>query len=103
MNRDEDVIMVRSISLAMALATLTLLSVPTPTLAAPAERCIITDPTGTPLNVRRYDGKIIWVLYNGEIVRIRRVGADRNGKPWAHVAYETNGAGWVYRKFISCY
>ena len=74
-----------------------------PALAAPAERCMVTDPTGTPLNVRRYDGTIIGALHNGEIVRILRVGADRNGKPWAYVAYETNGEGWVYREFISCY
>ena len=68
-----------------------------------AERCKVTDPTGTPLNVRRFDGHVIGVLHNGEIVRILRVGADRSGKPWAYVAYETKGEGWVYREFISCY
>jgi len=73
----------------------------TPVVAA--ERCMVTDPTGTPLNVRRFDGQVIGVLHNGEIVRILRMGADRNGKPWAYVAYETNGEGWVYREFISCY
>jgi hypothetical protein len=67
------------------------------------ERCMVTDPTGTPLNVRRYDGKIIGNLRNGEIVKILRTGQDRNDKPWAYVAYETNGEGWVYREFISCY
>ena len=75
-------------------------------LAAPVaagQRCMVTDPTGTPLNVRRSDGKIIGALHNGEIVRILRMGADSNGKPWAYVAYETNGEGWVYREFISCY
>ncbi len=75
-------------------------------LAAPvraAERCKVTDPTGTPLNVRRLDGHVIGVLHDGEIVRILRVGADRSRKPWAYVAYETNGEGWVYREFISCY
>ena len=41
-------------------------------------------------------------LHNGKIVRILRTSADRNGKPWAYVAYETNGEGWVYREFISC-
>ena len=56
-------------------------------------------PTGTPLNVRRFDGKIIGALQNGEIVRILRTGADPYGKPWAYVAYETNGEGWVYREF----
>jgi hypothetical protein len=51
------------------------------TLAAPvaaAERCVVTDPIGTPLNVRRFDGKIIGALHNGEIVKILRMGADRN-------------------------
>jgi hypothetical protein len=50
---------------------------------------------------RRYHGKIIGALHDGEIIRILRVGADRNRKPWAYVACETNGEGWVYREFIS--
>lgn len=72
-----------------------------PVLAA--ERCMVSDPTGTPLNVRRFDGRVIGALHNGESVKILRAGADRKGKPWAYVAYETNGEGWVYREFISCY
>ena len=82
----------------LALAALTLVE---PAVAA--QRCMVTDPTGTPLNVRRFDGKIIGVLHNGEIVKILRLGADAQGKPWAYVAYETNGEGWAYREFISCY
>ena len=68
-------------------------------LAAPVaapERCRVTDPTGTPLNVRRFDGKVLGSRHNGEIVKILRTSADRNGKQWAYVAYETNGEGWVY-------
>jgi hypothetical protein len=68
-----------------------------------SKHCMVTDPTGTPLNVRRFDGKIIGALHNGEIIRVLRTGADPQGKPWAYVAYETNGEGWVYREFISCY
>jgi hypothetical protein len=64
---------------------------------------MVTDPTGTPLNIRRFDGKIIGVLHNREIVRVLRTGADRQGKSWDYVEYETNGEGWVYREFISCY
>jgi hypothetical protein len=71
--------------------------------ALASQRCMVTDPTGTPLNVRRFDGKIIGALHNGEIVRVLRTGADREGKPWAYVAYETNGEGWIYRESISCY
>jgi hypothetical protein len=70
---------------------------------ARAQRCMVTDPTGMPLNVRRFDGKIIGALHNGEIVRVPRTGADPKGKPWAYVAYQTNGEGWVYREFISWY
>jgi hypothetical protein len=53
--------------------------------------------------VRRFGGQVIGALHNGEIVKILRMGADRKGKPWAYVAYGTNGEGWVYREFISCY
>ena len=71
--------------------------------ASASQRCMVADPTGTPLNVRRFNGKVIGALHNGEIVKVLRTGADRQGKPWAYVAYETNGEGWVYREFISCY
>jgi hypothetical protein len=37
---------------------------------ATAERCMVTDPTGSPLNVRRFDGKVIGALHNGEIVKM---------------------------------
>jgi hypothetical protein len=43
---------------------------------AAAERCMVTDPTGTPLHARRYDGKVIGALHNGEIVKILRTSAD---------------------------
>ncbi len=67
------------------------------------QRCMVTDPTGTPLNVRQADGTIIDTLTNGEWVEILRTGADRHGKPWAYVvAEEGEGKGWVYREFISC-
>jgi hypothetical protein len=68
--------------------------------ASSSQRCMVTDPTGTPLNVRRFDGKIMGALHNGEIVKLLRTGADPHGKPWAYVAYQTNGEGWVYREFI---
>jgi hypothetical protein len=87
----------------LAAASLALAALAPGGSAMAAERCKVTDPTGTPLNVRRADGKIIGVLHNGEIVRILSTGADAKGKPWAYVAYETNGEGWVYREFISCY
>ena len=56
-------------------------------LAAPvaaAERCMVTDPTGTALNVRRFDGKVIGALHDGEIVKILRTSANRNSKDCCH-------------------
>ena len=85
-----------------ALVGVILLTIP-PGSASASQRCKVADPTGTPLNVRRFDGKILGALHNGEMVRVLRTGADRHGRPWAYVAYETNGEGWVYREFISCH
>jgi hypothetical protein len=76
------------------------LALATPALGA--ERCMVADPTGSPMNVRRFDGKVSGVLHDGEIIRILSTGADKSGKPGACVAYETNGEGWVHREFISC-
>ncbi len=75
--------------------------------AAPAgaiPRCKVTDPTGTPLNVRDTDMNIVGTLDNDQIVLIKRDGADRRGKPWALVETPDGGEiGWVYREFITCY
>ena len=40
----------------------------------------VTDPTGIPLNVRGFDGKVIGALHNGKIVEILRTSADTTGK-----------------------
>jgi hypothetical protein len=75
--------------------------------AAPAlagDRCKVTDPTGTPLNIRDQKMNIIGTIENGRLVYIQRYGEDANGKPWAYVT--TQGGkrlGWVYREFVSCY
>ncbi len=72
--------------------------------AGAADRCKVTDPTGTPLNIRDQQKNIIGTIPNGRIVVVERMGADSAGKPWALVA--TPGGrrlGWVYREFISCY
>ena len=72
--------------------------------ASALERCRVTDPTGTPLNVRDAEMYITGTLDNGRIVMIRRNGHDRHGKPWALVeSPEGEAIGWVYREFISCF
>ena len=55
------------------------LVVPWLALAAPvaaAERCIVTGSNGTPLDIRRFDGKVIGALHDVEIV-ILHTSADR--------------------------
>jgi hypothetical protein len=74
--------------------------------AQDGERCKVTDPTGTPLNVRaKPNGKIIGTLANGTYVSILEYAPDANGKPWVKVAYhETKKPiGWVFREFVSCF
>lgn len=70
--------------------------------------CQVTDPTGTPLNVRAQpNGQIINALKNGREVYINEVAYDNNGRPWAKVSgyYKSSYRiwGWVFREFISCY
>jgi hypothetical protein len=74
--------------------------------AAEGERCKVTDPTGTPLNVRlKPNGKIIGTLANGTLVSIIEMTDDDNGKPWVRIKdYKTKQViGWVFREFVSCY
>lgn len=75
--------------------------------SAPARaggRCKVTDPTGTPLNIRDMSKNIIGTIANGKIVHVLRYGHDDAGKPWANVATPSGRPlGWVYREFISCY
>ncbi|RTL81461.1 MAG: SH3 domain-containing protein [Hyphomicrobiales bacterium] len=72
--------------------------------AGAADRCMVTDPTGTPLNIRDQQKNIIGTIPNGRIVVVRRVGEDNEGKPWALVMTPAGRTlGWVYREFISCY
>jgi hypothetical protein len=72
------------------------------------EVCQITDPTGTPLNVRTEpNGKVINALKNGREVYILETAYDDKGRPWAKVGGYDGGNyriwGWVFREFISCY
>ncbi|MGI0482037.1 SH3 domain-containing protein [Geminocystis sp. CENA526] len=70
--------------------------------------CKVTDPTGTPLNVRTSpNGKKIGILTNGKEVYIDNIRYDEKGRPWARVGSYVSGEykiyGWVFREFISCY
>jgi len=67
--------------------------------AAAQAGCIVTDPTGTPLNIRATpNGAIVGTLRNGVPVDIKSTVYDSGGRLWANI-----GIGWVFREFISCY
>jgi hypothetical protein len=76
---------------------------------AKAERvCRVTDPTGTPLNVRdRPNGRIVNTLRNGREVKIHETTYDGQGRPWVLLGGYYEGVyrtwGWVIREFVSCY
>ena len=66
----------------------------------------MTDPTGTPLNVRESpNGKIIGTLPNGTLVSVVELKNAANGKQWVNVQhYATKQPiGWIFREFVSCF
>jgi hypothetical protein len=66
--------------------------------AARAETCIVADPSGTPLNVRKSpNGAIAGALNNDVQVSIR----ERRGD-WVSVVPQTGKSGWVVRKYLNC-
>jgi hypothetical protein len=70
------------------------------------QHCKVTDPTGTPLNLRdKPNGRIIGTLKNGMFVSVTEYANDAKGRPWVDVAdYNTKKVlGWVFREFISCF
>ncbi len=74
------------------------------TEASAQERCLVADPTGTPLNVRIVPGgDIVETLSNGTLVTI----LDRSsagGRTWVYVGrYEDHvPIGWVYGDYLDC-
>jgi hypothetical protein len=73
--------------------------------AQAADRCKVTDPTGTPLNLRDApQGNVLGKVPNGRLVRMIETDSDRNGKTWARVGtMDGKPMGWVFREFVSCY
>jgi hypothetical protein len=106
-NLDEDYNkMTKLIQIFLSVATVTIISLP---LSAKAEKvCQVTDPTGTPLNVRSSpNGRITNTLRNGREVYIQKIETDEKGRLWALIGGYYQGQykvwGWVFREFISCY
>lgn len=73
---------------------------------AQQNRCAVTDPTGTPLNIRETpNGEIIGRVSNGTGVRVVNTSFDERGRPWVLIRPRGSSqvVGWVYREFVSCY
>lgn len=73
---------------------------------ARAEICKVTDPTGTPLNLRAApNGAVVGTIRNGIDVEILDVSLDSRGRRWTLIRPEGSGpaVGWVFREFLSCY
>ena len=68
-----------------------------------SESCVVTDPTGTTLNVRSEpNGPIMHTLANGFRIKIRRI-AVSNGKAWVYVSDNAGkDIGWVFRPYVTC-
>jgi hypothetical protein len=66
--------------------------------------CIVTDPTGTPLNVRAAPyGAIRGALHNGAQVYRTRTTTDTQGDDWSYVVPLGGGKeGWVFRSYVTC-
>ncbi len=74
--------------------------------AAADDRCRVTDPTGTPLNIRTApQGKVISTIQNGVLVKVLDTAYDGKGNPWVRIGSHPQGKpiGWVYREFVSCF
>jgi hypothetical protein len=70
--------------------------------------CRVTDPTGSPLNIRlKPNGKIVARIRNQRIVYPQSIIRADNGKKWTLIAIEEDHKilvlGWGLREFISCY
>lgn len=84
----------------------TLVSAVHPALAE--QRCMVTDPTDTPLNIRRTPGgDIVGTYDNGTILRVTRREVDGQGRDWALVGELVDGevrvAGWVFGRYLRCF
>ena len=67
-------------------------------------RCLVADPTSTPLNVRKTpDGAILGTLPNGLPVTVLDITSYR-GQAWAHIgrAADHSPIGWVLHDFLDC-
>ena len=91
-------------ALAFCAAAFVLLGfIPAAQAQIPRGTCMVSDPTGTPLNVRSYpNGPVISTLRNGTLVIVRGSRQDDRGRPWARLFSRDGEIGWIFREYVSC-
>jgi hypothetical protein len=74
----------------------------TPALSAGQGRCLVDDPTGTPLNVRSApNGTILTTLANGariDVIEETKLGTKR----WLFVSRDGERLGWIFGAYVVC-
>jgi peptidoglycan hydrolase-like protein with peptidoglycan-binding domain len=76
-----------------------------PGASATRNRCQVTDPTGTPLNIRAApNGAILGNVSNGVPVHILQTTQDNAGRSWVLIERlpDNQSLGWVFRNYITC-
>jgi hypothetical protein len=96
------IIAAASKALAGLTATAILLAASSGSLLA-AISCTVSDPTGTPLNVRsRPNGSIVGALHNGVTVFVSDLAADGHGQKWAKIVPLHEGKAGSIMLLASC-
>ena len=94
--------------IARLLAIMAMLQPVTGVLAQAPRRCLVNDPSATPLNLRASPGgAVLGRVENRESVEITEQTVDERGRSWAKVTVTTGATagrqGWVFREFIACF
>lgn len=69
------------------------------------QRCVVSDPTGTPLNIRATpNGRVVGKLKNGAVVFVSTYSGDAQDRSWSQVKLTRKGAakGWVLSEYLEC-
>lgn len=67
--------------------------------------CEVTDPTGTPLNVRSTPNgpTIVTTLSNGKQIIPYAVAYDEQDRHWVLIGDAIHSWGWVFGPYVSCF
>ena len=68
-------------------------------------RCVVADPTGSPLNVRhKPNGQVMGTLRNGTIVFLGAPYVDQRKRVWVEIKSSSDAPpqGWVFLSYLAC-